>query len=339
MSPRPTSALVRSITPENVTLEQWPKDRVPAGTVIRQEDLDGRRARQKIYAGEPMIEPKLLARGQSPIDGMVPRGLRVVPVAVGLEAIHGGLVLPGSRCNVQVLIRADPAVGVPETLCKTILQDIRVFAVNDVTSTESQDRKTPDTRSIPTGKTVSLLVTPVQAQTVTLASQLGSIRLILRSGDDAEQTKIADMTFREMLGAHDGSDRAKEKPEEADAKRFKAWADMMRKAMQNARATPNRQAEEPERFKMRIRAGAEVSDVLLTANSGVHGLPGDEGTWTAVGMGPVSHGKANPDTHPSTKPGDAGPAALLPARGAPSQSGTGSLPSPAKSGSPQSPGG
>ena len=227
------------VTQENVKLEQWPKDRVPAGAVIRQEDLDGRRARQKIYAGEPIIEPKLLARGQVPTDGLVPKGLRVVPVPVGLEAIHSGLVLPGSRCDVQVFIRADPNLGVGETLCKTILQDIRVFAVNDVTSTESQDPKTPDTRSIPTGKTVSLLVTPAQAQIVTLASQLGTIRLILRSGDDSEQPKTAAMTAHELLGACGGGDRAKENPIAADEKRFLEWAEMIRKTLrENAKADP-----------------------------------------------------------------------------------------------------
>ena len=126
-----TGALV---TAENVKLEQWPKDRVPAGAVIRPEDIDGRRTRQKIFAGEPIIEPKLLARGQVPTDGMVPKGLRVVAITVSPEAIHSGLVLPGSRCDVQVFIRADPNMGVGETLCKTILQDIRVFAVNDVTA-------------------------------------------------------------------------------------------------------------------------------------------------------------------------------------------------------------
>src|SRR5271157_5136995 len=68
------------IPAENLKTEQWPKDRVPAGAVTRQEDLDGRRARQKIYAGEPIIEPKLMARGQVPTDGLVPKGLRAVPV-------------------------------------------------------------------------------------------------------------------------------------------------------------------------------------------------------------------------------------------------------------------
>ena len=40
---------------------------------------------------------------------------------------------------------------------------------------------------------------------------------------------------------------------------------------------------------MRVRSGAEVNDVLLTNNSGVQGLPGDEGAWTATGMGPSPH--------------------------------------------------
>lgn len=323
-----------AVSPENVKLEQWPKDRVPVGAVTRQEDLDGRRMRQKIYAGEPIIEPKLLARGQVPTDGMVPKGLRVVPVSVSSDAIHSGLVLPGTRCDIQVLFRTDPNMGVGETLCKTILQDIKVFAVNDVTSTESQDPKTADVRSIPGGKTVSLLVTPAQAQIVSLASQLGTIRLILRNGDDDEQTKVSDMTFREMLGAHGGGDRAKEKPKEADEKRFKEWADMMRKALQNARAAAGKHPlEEPQRFTMRIRAGADVNDVLLTANSSVQGLPGDEGVWTATGMGTR---KTTSDLH--AKPVDAGPIPMPPSKIAlPKPAST--LPIPTSPGSPHSPDG
>jgi pilus assembly protein CpaB len=325
------------ITQDNAKVEQWPKDRVPTGAVVRLEDIDGRRARQKIYAGEPMIEPKLLGRGQVPTDSLVPKGLRVVPVPVGLEAIHSGLVLPGSRCDVQVFIRADPNLGIGETLCKTVLQDIRVFAVNDVTSTESLDPKAPDTRSIPTGRTVSLLVTPAQAQIVTLASQLGTIRLILRSGEDSEQPKTIVMTAHELLGAFGGSDRGKENPMEANEKRFLEWAEMIKKTLQkNAKAESagNRAREEEQRFTMRVRTGAEVNDVLLINNSGVQGLPGDEGAWTATGMGPSVRTKANVETH-GPRPVDAGPAGPA----TPPKGGANTLPVPTSPGSPRSPDG
>jgi pilus assembly protein CpaB len=297
------------LTQENVKIEQWPKDKVPAGAVIRQEDLDGRRARQKIYADEPILAPKLLAHGQVPADGLVPKGFRVVPVPVGYEAIHSGLVLPGSRCDVQVFIRADPSLGVGETLCKTVLQDIRVFAVNDVTSTESLDSKTPDMRSIPTGKTVSLLVTPTQAQIVTLASQLGSIRLILRSGDDSEQPKTAVMTAHELLGAAGGANRGKESPVDRDEKRFMDWAEMVRKTLrENAKAQPagTRPTEEPLRFTMRVRSGVDVSDVLLTHNS-AQGIADGEGSWTATGMATSTRTRSN-DQARGAKPAEASPA-------------------------------
>ena len=296
------------INEENTKAEQWPKDRVPAGAIVRPEDLAGRRARQKIFAGEPIIDPKLLAHGQVPTDSMVPKGLRVVAVSVGPEAIHGGLVLPGSRCDVQVFMRADSNIGVGETLCKTILQDIRVFAVNDVTSTESIDPKTPDTRSIPTGKTVSLLVTPAQAQIVTLASQLGMIRLILRSGEDADQPKTNVMTAHELIGAYGGSDRRKENPIVDNEKRFQEWAKQMQDMMRaDARTAPSKAGltDSPQRFFMRVRAGIDVSDVQLINNSAVRGL--DDGTWTVTGIVPSSHGKANGDSHGS-KPIEAAPA-------------------------------
>jgi pilus assembly protein CpaB len=326
------------IPEESLKLEQWPKDRVPAGAVSRAEDLDGRRARQRIYAGEPIIDPKLLARGQVPTDGMVPKGLRVVPVPVGPEAIHSGLVLPGSRCDVQVFVKGCPNQGNCATFCKTILQDIKVFAVNDVTSTESKDPKSPDTTSIPGGKTVSLLVTPAQAQIVTLASQLGSIRLILRSGDDNDQPKTGVMTAQDLLGAGGGSDRTAEDPNAANEKRFQEWAEKIKQMLrENAKTAPTEtRANDEQRFTMRIRTGADVNDVLLINNSSVQGLPGDEGSWTATGMGAMTHTKANPDAR-GPKPDDSGasasPVAQTPPRPA------ANLPIPTSPGSPRSPDG
>lgn len=289
------------INDENSKIEQWPKDKVPAGSVIRQEDLDGRHARQKIFAGEPIIEPKLLAHGQVPTDSLVPKGLRVVPVPVGFEAIHSGLVLPGTRCDVQVFIRADPSIGIGETLCKTILQDIKVFAVNDATSTESGDPKSPEVKSLPTARTVSLLVTPTQAQTVTLASQLGTIRLILRSGDDSETPKSLPMTAHELIGAYGASDRPKENQVDKNEKDFMRWAEDVRKKLQENAKDPvkARSAEEERRFTMRIRNGVEVNDVVLINNSAVQGLPGDEGAWTTTGLVPSARSKAGADTHPA----------------------------------------
>jgi pilus assembly protein CpaB len=46
-----------------VSLEEWPKDKVPVGAITKWEDLVERRPRSNIYQGEPLLDSKLLAKG------------------------------------------------------------------------------------------------------------------------------------------------------------------------------------------------------------------------------------------------------------------------------------
>ena len=227
--------------PENVNLEQWPKDRVPAGAVIRQEDLDGRRTRQKIYAGEPMIEPKLLARGQVPRTAWFPRGSAWLPSrsdrrqsmadscsrdrAATCRSCFARSQQRSRRNHLQDHLARHPSI------CRQRHHEHRVAGPQDGGFAFD-----------PTGKTVSLLVTPAQAQIVSLASQLGTISLSLRSGEDSEQPKTVAMTFRELLGAAMAAAIGRvEDPEGDDEKRFREWAEMIRKSLQEkAKADPAR---------------------------------------------------------------------------------------------------
>lgn len=289
-----------------VKLEQWPKDHVPAGALSKKEDIQGRRARYTIFAGQPLQDPMLMHPGETD-DMAIPNGLRVVAIPVGIETIQSGLVKPGSRCDVQVFVRADPSLGFGETTSKLILQDIRVFAVNDITSTQSADPRDPEKRSFAGGKTVSLLVTPDQADIVTLASSLGTIRLILRGADDKQTTKQRSMSARELLGASGASDREKEKASKDDG--FGSWLAVMKKALA-ANGNTSRPApvkpREPERFMVRVRSGADVTDVQLVANQDLTGLASDDGVWTPVNLPPQS--KSATETR-AIKPADASQAA------------------------------
>jgi Flp pilus assembly protein CpaB len=295
---------------EAVKLEQWPKDKIPPGALCKQEDMDNRRTRQRIFAGQPILEPMLLHAGEVPLDAQIPKGLRVVAIPIGPEAIHSGLVVPGARCDVQVFMRADASIGVAETIAKTILQDIRVFAVNDITNLQQQqpspgsDPKAPEApHSIPTGKTVSLLVTPAQAEVVTLASQLGTIRLILRSGDDTEQVKYDSVRARELLGGLTGANREMENRKKADNEVFDMWFKMVKKSLEStsgktASANPSRHAarvDDMPHYKMTLRLGSEnPSDVILTANVGPNGVA-DDAAWTATSLPTPS--KPTTETH------------------------------------------
>jgi pilus assembly protein CpaB len=197
------------LTSQVLKLEQWPKDKVPPGAVSRIEDVEGRRTRAKLYAGEPVLENKLFGKGasQQGATAMIPKGYRVVPVKVDLVSGGSSLILPGDRVDVMVHLVRDPGRDIPETVTRTILQDVKVFAVNDVLDMEKDGGK-----SI-VAKTISLLVTPEQAATVTLATQLGNVNLVMRSPDDDVQSPNSQARPSELFGVAAKSERAKEKLE------------------------------------------------------------------------------------------------------------------------------
>jgi uncharacterized protein (TIGR03067 family) len=68
-----------TLTPQVLRLEQWPKDKVPSGAFSRIEEVEGRRTRTHLYAGEPILEIKLLGKSET------------YPAAAGFdfEAIQG----------------------------------------------------------------------------------------------------------------------------------------------------------------------------------------------------------------------------------------------------------
>jgi pilus assembly protein CpaB len=169
---------------EVLKLEAWPKDKIPAGALTKLEETVERRTRTKIYPGEPIIEAKLLAKGEDVADAanLIPLGLRVVSIRVDAVSGAASLIKPGDRVDVLVHLQENPSRGIMKTTTKTFLQHVKVFAVDDVFRRENDGGQTV------AAKTISLLVTPTQAELVTMASELGTLRLVMRSAGDEDKS-------------------------------------------------------------------------------------------------------------------------------------------------------
>lgn len=183
------------ISPEFVRLEPWPKPKIPRGAITDVQNVVGRRPKTRIYANTPILENQLLGKGDSAVDPTehIPPGYRVVSVQVDEVIGAGRLIRPGDRVDILVFIQRNLARGIPETVTRTILQDVKVFAVGDQFDLQTVERK----QSI-TARSVSLLVTPRQAEILMLATELGSIRLSLRSHADGGLTELPGCSPRDL---------------------------------------------------------------------------------------------------------------------------------------------
>lgn len=297
-----------ALTAQLVRAEEWPKGKVPAGAIFRHEDLDGRRAKQAIYADEAILEKKLVGKDPSDqwADSLIKKGYRVASVRVDPVAIHGGLLRPGSRVDLLIYAQGN---GLTMPTAKTVLQDLRVFAVNDVLGVENGS--TAEAKSIQ-GRTVSLLVTPDQAEVVTAAGEMGSVRLILRSPDDDEKTTTRGITPSEVLGVHDGGNRAKEnegsvKDQGKDG--FGEYLKSIQRKMADAQEPPPTEETPPaaapaqqEHWSMQVFRGSERNNVDLVRSAPTGTPEAENGPWAINGPGLPPIAKPVPESHDSSVP-------------------------------------
>jgi pilus assembly protein CpaB len=262
------------ITPQLVRAEPWPKEKVPGGALGKVEDVQGCRARTEILEGEPIREQKLLGKGvtqQTPTD-YIPKGYRVVGVKVDLVS-GAGLIRPGDRVDVLVNLKRNSSNDVLENRTQTILQDIKVFAVDDVFKVNSAGSEEDST----VAKTISLVVTPQQAEMLMMAGELGKVQLVMRSPGDAEVAQTKGITPSELLGKKEAGDRGKETPSpDPDAsKSDKGIFDLLSQMRSKKPEPPAPQpAPQAATWSIRVIDGPAVNDVMLEETDPAGGVTG-----------------------------------------------------------------
>lgn len=174
----------------------WPKESVPPGSATDPKVLSaaGRINIKQISAGEPVTEDKLAPTGGAAGAGfmtyVVPPGHRAVTVAVNEVAGVAGFITPGNKVDV-VLTTPIPG-SKDETISKIVLQNVPVLATGQI----AQEQKDGKPIVVPT---VTLDLTPEDAENLVLAANKGPLQLLLRNYSDTEEVEGRGATIRKVL--------------------------------------------------------------------------------------------------------------------------------------------
>jgi pilus assembly protein CpaB len=170
---------------------KWPKASVPAGAFGSPTEVIGKVNRVKIMANEPILESRLSGEGAGLTVRLEP-GKRAMAVRVDEIIGVSGFIVPDDR--VDVIVTTTPP-GVNDNkdarLSKIVLQNKRVLSVAQ--STEQKDGKPQVARSI------TLEVSPEEAEKLSLAYQEGPIVLALRGVGDETEPKTIGRTKNDLL--------------------------------------------------------------------------------------------------------------------------------------------
>ena len=158
---------------EDLRTIQWPQGNVPAGSFNRPEDLIGRGLIQPVAMNEPFLPAKLASKeAGAGLPPVIPPGYRAVSVRVNDVVGVAGYVLPGT--HVDVVVTINPTAQPNDVTSKVVLTNVLVLASG--TKIEQSENNKPIQVSV-----VTLLVSPDEAEKLTLGATEGKIQLALRN--------------------------------------------------------------------------------------------------------------------------------------------------------------
>jgi pilus assembly protein CpaB len=191
------------IEADKVRLVHWPVDLEPGGALHTTDDVVGSVARTSIEKNQPLLQTALIPKGAGLLPLLITDGMRGMSVKVDSVTGVSGFITPNSR--VDVLVSGTPQSGGgganDEQRSKLVLQNIRVLATG--TTIEQKDEKPVD---VPT---VTLMVSPEDAEKLTLAARQEPVRLALRNYRDEDLVATPGIGTRALFSGNEEGSRVK----------------------------------------------------------------------------------------------------------------------------------
>ena len=154
---------------------------LPPGAPRKKAEVIGRGVILPISKGQFILPTHLAGENAgNGLPALIPPGMRAVSVRVNEVVSVAGFVMPGTR--VDVLLTGAPT-GSGDQQTTTVLQNVEVLASGHTLERTS-------TGEAQNAAVITLLVTPDDAQRLTLASSEGHIQLALRNPLDTKQDDV-----------------------------------------------------------------------------------------------------------------------------------------------------
>jgi len=169
----------------DVKVVHFSDESIPPNAFHAKSEVVGRGVILPISKGEFVLPSKIAGENAGyGLPGLIPPGMRAMSVRVNEVVSVAGFVLPGTR--VDVLLTGNPT-GAQEQQTTTVLENVAVIATGQRLERSSGG----EPQSVPV---ITLLVSPDDAQRLTLASTEGRIQLALRNPLDTRQQDLSSVS-------------------------------------------------------------------------------------------------------------------------------------------------
>jgi pilus assembly protein CpaB len=163
--------------------QSWPDDDLPESYMVKgtvkPEDFEGTVVRRSFSAGQPVTRDRIIKPGERGfLAAVLQAGYRAISIPIGAASGIAGLIFPGDRVDILLTLslvkpEEDDSKGADPRATETVLTNVRVLALDQKVDDQSDEPKL--------AKTATLEVLPKQAEILSVAREMGSLSLSLRS--------------------------------------------------------------------------------------------------------------------------------------------------------------
>lgn len=182
------------ITPEKVKFVDYPNASIPPGAFTDAAQLmpAGKRrvALMPIAVNEPILSAKISGPGQAAsIAALLPEGMRAASVPINDVSGVAGFVQPNDSVDV-LITRQVPGADRDMQVTDVLLQNVRVMAIDQQATNADGSPKL--------AKTATLMVSPLDAQKLALAQEVGTLSLVLRKPGETDNPVVETVSLNDL---------------------------------------------------------------------------------------------------------------------------------------------
>jgi pilus assembly protein CpaB len=180
------------LSPTDVKLVAWPQSSPVAGAYTRVEDVVNRGLTAPVVENEPLTATKVASPGSGAgLPPIITPGMRAISLKVDEVVGVAGFVVPGAKVDVVMTMNQQN-----QSVSRVVVSNLLVLAAG----TKIDQEQARDGRPLPT-TVVTVLVSPEDAERISLAGSVGKITLALRNPLDVEPTTTNGIRVASLMGA------------------------------------------------------------------------------------------------------------------------------------------
>ena len=198
------------LTADQLKTREFPRDVAPAASISKVEDAIERTLSLPLMKDDPILTNKLAPKGAGRgMAALIPKGMRAFTIHTpNVASGVAGFVLPGNKVDVLLTVGdlgfhnqpTPPPVTASTRVLQTgggstttMLQNVEILAVDQKIEAPAENKM--DAKEL---RSVTLLVTPQQANLLDLGQSKGQLHLALRNIEDIADSRTKPATLYDL---------------------------------------------------------------------------------------------------------------------------------------------